>query len=467
MKKVALIFLLTLPFSAIIAQTRYIDDVFTGNTKTADIKYGQNINATGQNTNLLMDVYQPAGDTASKRPVLIMAHEGSFIFGDKADTYMVDFANRMTKKGYVVACITYRKGWVPNATGTEEENTRAILPAAWRAIQDFKAAVRFFRNDAATSNTYKINPDWIVGGGFGAGAYLPVNGQIIDLPSEFNLNSLQKKQANGQVSGEGPYIDTTQAGLGGIYNTASGSPGYSFRVPLVLIYSGATIDTLLFDNGENPLAIACHGSKDETTPYKTAIVNAQAAPNVLVPIVKVHGTYHITRELDAKGKNIIFNDVNSDGFPQVMIPDNKYGPMNMYKKGVYTFIDETYMPWDQNQDAYASTYSFYMDTLVRYTAPRIHKALNLSGNTGIAGAAYKPVSVYPNPSSGDVYISMDQFKGESYDLFLYDPMGRSVFSEKQVKDRIYTLNRKEFAPSIYLLKIETEENVRTAKVVFE
>ena len=375
------------------AQKRYVDSVFStlNIKKTADITYGSN---TGGVTNTLtMDVYEPNIDVATLRPLIIMAHEGSFLFGAKDDTYMADFAGRMVKRGYVVACITYRKGWAPNANGTAEDNTRRILPAAWRGIQDFRTCVRFFRKNIATGgNTYKVDTKRIIGGGFGAGAYLPINAELIDSPEEFKLASLNRKTDSDPTNDPdtGPYLDTTAVDLGGIYDTRGGSAGYSSRVPLVLIYSGATIDTLLMNTGTNPAAIAAHGDKDETTPYKTAVVNAQLSPGVLIPVVKVHGTYQITRILDQKGANNIFNNINSDGFPQAMIPDNKFGPLNMYKKGLYTFLNQTYMPWDQNQDAYTTTYKFFMDTLVRYTAPRIKVILdnaiadfNASTNTSL------------------------------------------------------------------------------------
>ena len=41
------------------------------------IKYGENLNE-GDSLELFMDVYTPQGDTASRRPVVILAHGGDF-----------------------------------------------------------------------------------------------------------------------------------------------------------------------------------------------------------------------------------------------------------------------------------------------------------------------------------------------------------------------------------------------------
>ena len=473
LKHLSSVFLLALTIGSSSAQTRYIDDVFTQVTTTSDIVYGRNRTATGTEQNLLLDLYEPTSDVATNRPLIIMCHEGSFLFGSKTDPYMVNYATRMAKKGYVVACMTYRSGWVPNTTptGTAEDNTRRILPAAWRAIQDYKTAVRFFKKNAAVSgNTYKIDPAKIIGGGFGAGAYLPVNAELLDVSSELALASLQRKADNDPTNNPdtGPYIDTTQVDLGGIYDTRGGSPGFSFKVPLVLIYSGAIIDTLTMDKGTNPKAIAAHGDLDETTPYKTAVVNAQLAPGQLTPIVKVHGTYQITRLLTKKGIND-FTNVNSDGFPQKMIADTKFGPLNMYQRGVYTFVNQTYMPWDCAQDDYTTTCQLYMDTVVKYSCPRIAKTLNLvsTGVSVVLGDGIKSMLVYPSPAAGNVTISLRDFKARTFDLAVYDITGKLVKAAHSLPVDNYTLERSDLPAGIYFIKANADGQTLTDKIILE
>ena len=95
------------------ATGRYATDVFSNFTTTSDITYGQNTSWNGASTTLKMDVYQPTGDTETKRPLIIFVHGGSFIGGSKTDGDMVAFSQKFTKKGYVCASIDYRLGFFP------------------------------------------------------------------------------------------------------------------------------------------------------------------------------------------------------------------------------------------------------------------------------------------------------------------------------------------------------------------
>ena len=62
--------------------SRYLDNVFPTVKKTT-VVYAPTISHLGQNINLSMDVYEPEGDNLSARPVVILAHGGSFMFGDR------------------------------------------------------------------------------------------------------------------------------------------------------------------------------------------------------------------------------------------------------------------------------------------------------------------------------------------------------------------------------------------------
>ena len=79
-----------------------------------------------------------------------------------------------------------------------------------RGIQDLRAAVRFFSKDAATINTYRMSPAYIVAGGSSAGTFMALEIGYLD-----------------KASGVPAYVGL--AGLGGIEGT-SGNPGYSSAV---------------------------------------------------------------------------------------------------------------------------------------------------------------------------------------------------------------------------------------------
>jgi dienelactone hydrolase len=66
-----------------------------------------------------MDVYEPSGDTASVRPLVLVLHTGSFLpavmngqpTGGRKDSAVVEMCTRFAKKGYVAAAVSYRLGW--------------------------------------------------------------------------------------------------------------------------------------------------------------------------------------------------------------------------------------------------------------------------------------------------------------------------------------------------------------------
>ena len=66
---------------------RYKDMIFSNVTKTSNVTYGAY--AIDK-----LDIYEPTGDTASMRPLIILAHGGSFYGGSKTqDATVVTLCN--------------------------------------------------------------------------------------------------------------------------------------------------------------------------------------------------------------------------------------------------------------------------------------------------------------------------------------------------------------------------------------
>ena len=87
------------------AQERYQDEIFSEVTVTSDVVYGTNISIlpalTGGDPGpeeMRMDVYEPAGDDLTERPVVIITHRGDFLpavvnqqpYGFKGDFAVVE-----------------------------------------------------------------------------------------------------------------------------------------------------------------------------------------------------------------------------------------------------------------------------------------------------------------------------------------------------------------------------------------
>ena len=264
MKKILLIF--TLVVCSIVAQSqincdgnRYKSSIFNDVNLQSNIVYGNNTSFANVAQNLNLDFYEPQGDQVAERPLLILAHGGSFIFGNKTDAYMTVMCTRLAKMGYAVASIQYRLGYNIFAADSVQ-----IYNACLRAVQDMKAAVRFFRKSYSEGNPYKINNDYIFAGGVSAGAVAAVHlaylNKLEEVPAVINLTTLGGLEGN------------------------SGNVGYSSKVAGVINLCGAIGRLAWIENNDVPI-VSMHGTADNVVPYGTDFY-------VLInnPIIKLNGS---------------------------------------------------------------------------------------------------------------------------------------------------------------------------------
>ena len=146
---------------------RFRDEVFSGVTLTSNITYGTAVRQNGTTMTLQADVYEPTDDDAPLRPLIIWVHGGSFKSGSKTSPELVDQANVFSRKGYVNASISYRL----SANGCTVIDG-ACVESIVDATEDAQAAVRFFRQNAAS---YRIDPNRIAMAGTSAGAITALN----------------------------------------------------------------------------------------------------------------------------------------------------------------------------------------------------------------------------------------------------------------------------------------------------
>lgn len=90
-------------FSGItISQNRFIDNVFDS-TSVKTLNYSIRDKDT-----LKLDVYEPFNDTINQRPLYVIVHGGGFNSGERNTNSLINLAENITKKGYVVTSIDYR-----------------------------------------------------------------------------------------------------------------------------------------------------------------------------------------------------------------------------------------------------------------------------------------------------------------------------------------------------------------------
>ena len=216
-----------------------------------EVVYGANVGASGTNEELDMDVYMPAGDDVSDRPVVILAHGGFFLAGSNDGVDVVPLCEDFARMGYVAASISYRLG-IDDLFDLETSLQESVL----RGVHDAKAAVRYFRKThAEQGNPWGIDPDRIVLGGSSAGAFIALHAAYIDDLSELP-----------------DIIDLTQPGLGGGLEGYSGNAGYSSEVLSIINMSGAIGNADWMAEGDVPV-VSTHGTADGTVPYGTGDIS--------------------------------------------------------------------------------------------------------------------------------------------------------------------------------------------------
>lgn len=229
---------------------RYQKEIFTQLDIAKDLAYGKAVNlATGKEEILLLDLYQPRGDTALHRPTVVWIHGGGFRgVKDKNSAFFVTLAERFARRGYVTTSIEYRL-------------YGSITPDAVRqAYEDAKAAVRWLR---ANAKTYRLDTTRIAVGGKSAGG----------------VTSLYATYAEPEGN--------------------SGSPGHSSAVSACLEMAGF-METVEMEAGEPPVLII-HGTKDQSVPYTSAVLVKSRAEQVgikceLRPVI--NGGHDLSDHLD-------------------------------------------------------------------------------------------------------------------------------------------------------------------------
>jgi acetyl esterase/lipase len=152
---------------------RYVEEVFSAVDVTTDVAYRETVSATGDPVTLALDIYEPAGDTVERRPVVVVAHGGFFAVGDKTDAWGggLQVAEPFARRGYVVVSIQYRTrspACLPAPSG-ELLDAEDCAAAAVDAYDDAFAALAWVRNNATD---LRIDPDAIVPLGWSAGGSL-------------------------------------------------------------------------------------------------------------------------------------------------------------------------------------------------------------------------------------------------------------------------------------------------------
>lgn len=340
-----LIVLSLVAFGSLQAQQRYLDEVFTDVNVQSGLIYGENFTleflpevGTTVNQDLLFDFYEPAGDTATERPLVVLLHTGNFlpqvtngsIFGTRTDSATVEIAERLAKRGYVVASIDYRLGWNPLAE-TQPARALGLIQAAYRGLQDTRTAIRYFRRDAAeNNNSFGVDTSRITVWGMGTGGYISLATMTLDEyikiatttdpPGKFlydpgtgTLIPMVIREVNGDINGVG-YPDPTSAGrlpfpspplnAGDTLNIPN-HIGFSSDYHLTVNMGGALGDISWLEAGQTPV-ISFQVPTDPFAPYESDLLIVPTTGEV---VVQVQGAKIVMEKATSLGNNAPFEMV--------------------------------------------------------------------------------------------------------------------------------------------------------------
>lgn len=359
---------------------------------------------------LKMDIYQPQGDTMSKRPLIIMEFGGSFVAGTRQD--LAQLCEVYSKMGYVAATIDYRVGFfVPNEVTT----TQAVV----RAMHDMKAAVRFFYKDAQTDNNYRIDTNYIFVSGVSAGAIGALHTAYLSDDSEIPA-----------------YLYNDTAGMGGVEGL-SGNPGYSSEITAVINYSGTIGDTAWIDPGDVPV-VSVHDTGDGVVPYGTQMVDLGGFPT----------------GLEADGTGSIHRHMNGLQIPNRLIAVADNGHVSYFTSGGNL---------TQNQAAQTAinfSTSFMKDLMcgnLMFEPSNPDTAIIIAAPQSIAeGSITYEIGVYPNPVVDQFVVSIPDKGNEVFNYRIIDVAGRIVMETSSTAAN-HTILRGGIPAGIYTLVI-TDEN---------
>ena len=335
---------------------RYITPIFDDTEVDNNVSFGQNTTLGGELQELFMDIHEPVGDDLEQRPLVILAHGGAFLAGERDE--FTSSCIELAKRGYVAATIDYRliDQLVFDSVGFTEG---VVL-----AIHDMKAAIRFFREDAATNNLYRIDPNMIIVGGASAGAVTAVHAGY------FDENDVVPDYIQGHLDAHGGFEG----------NSSENSDTYTSEVQGVLNYSGSILRLNWVDANGPPL----YSGHDEFDPVVPCDYNTS---NLFFFDLYSYGSCEITTRAEDLGiRNEFYLVEESDGHVSFLQDDNL--PTVMAES--FAFVEEI-----------------------------------ICGNITSTGEPQARLNwmVYPNPSQGQINIKINN-PASSKQVRIFDAAGQ-------------------------------------------
>ncbi len=392
---------------------RYLKPVFDSVVFTDSVPFGAANNYLNVNTPLAMDIYMPYKDTAAKRPLLMLAHGGSFTSGDRKSPDIVVLCNEFAKRGYVCVSIDYRLGVNVNSPGTFATQ---FADAVWRGTLDGRAALRYINKTARNGNLYKIDTNNIYIGGVSAGGVLGLHVAFLDKANEAG-NSF-------------PAIDT--AGIGGVEGR-SGNPGYSWKVKGIINLCGALGHPEWMNDNRDYSIVSVHGTNDNTVPFKTDYFKVAG----VIPVALLSGSYVVDSVARANG-NV---------------------------SALRVFPGQDHVPFAN----FSASGIAYMDTTVKFVANFLFSDIKRASAPAAIYTTFAEniaLKIFPVPAQDAINVVFENTNNISFDVELFDINGKQLLSKKATSNQI-KIERNNVPNGLYLLRIKSDNGEYFKRIIFE
>ncbi|MDB5283595.1 MAG: hypothetical protein JWO06_2670 [Bacteroidota bacterium] len=303
-------------FSSAFAQTscnsqRYQDTIFHNVSVTTGIYFATAtpFGILAQPQDLYLDIYEPTGDTLTKRPIIVFQFGGGFVIGSRNEPDIPQFATYFAQLGYVVASIDYRIGLNPLDTGS-------TVRAFYRGVQDERSAIRFLAQNAAQ---FKLDTNYLILTGTSAGCFCAfANAFMTD------------------TDRPGPTFGTTLEPDDMGCMDCSGNTAFGHRIPrikAIVNQWGAMLDTSYIDPWEKVPVISFHGDQDILVPY------TYGYPFSVPVFPLVYGSLPIHQRMDNLGlMNVLHPLVGYSHEPELLAPQLNDTIYNYGRKFLFPII---------------------------------------------------------------------------------------------------------------------------------
>ena len=470
----------------------------------------------------MCDIYQPTGDTAKLRPLMIYLPTGNFLpkaarrqpLGSRTDSCAVEFCNRFAKLGYVTVAADYRQGWNPIAS-QQTDRIFGLINAAYRGIQDGRAAIRYFKANAAA---LKIDTNRIMVIGENTGAYIAYGMASADKYNKFLTTQYPQGKFTVTTQGGAVVPMVTEIYNGNIWGTApdtatrapSGYPaapvGDTLNVPnlpantsnyqFTVALNGAMGDITWLDAATTPIVTIGFPYNTPAAPYHTGVLGVAIGGGVFLPVLEVQGANWVGLKADSLGVNNAFKKIKAASDPYKSIVTARQTAIGAaYASGLFPIIGQgvndvgPYQWWSKDTTIATNKFGLdsaslannpnmgplkarlYIDTLMTFILPRACVALNLpcasvvSSTEDLLRAETTKLTIAPNPAND--YIT---FESEVYNpmkaIELYDMSGRLV-KQAKVDANYFNMARGLLPSGIYIAKVKFEGGILSKKVIFE